>query len=116
LLTIRRDLVRQNGKTVIKDTETHQMRIVNLDPDRRDPDRPQTARRTTARGKWTTLTDDTFVFLIRRLAQPRNFPEQLVSYTRRYLAVGGARGGDVFHFTQKQHRRRQLAASLSPPQ
>jgi integrase len=33
LLTIRRNLVRQNGKTVIKDAKTHQMRIVNLDPD-----------------------------------------------------------------------------------
>ncbi len=33
LLTIRRNLVRQNGKTIIKDTKTHQMRIVNLDPD-----------------------------------------------------------------------------------
>lgn len=33
LLTIRRNLVRQNGKTITKDTKTHQMRIVSLDPD-----------------------------------------------------------------------------------
>lgn len=33
LLTIRRNLVRQNGMTVIKDTKTHRMRIANLDPE-----------------------------------------------------------------------------------
>jgi integrase len=33
LLTIRRNLVRQNGKITIKETETHQMRIVSLDLD-----------------------------------------------------------------------------------
>ncbi|MDQ3154117.1 MAG: hypothetical protein M3R63_21160 [Actinomycetota bacterium] len=33
MLTIRRNLVRQNGKAIIKDTKTHQIRIVSLDPD-----------------------------------------------------------------------------------
>jgi integrase len=32
LLTIRRNLVRQNGQIVIKETKTHQMRVVSLDP------------------------------------------------------------------------------------
>jgi integrase len=32
LLTIRRNLVRQNGQIVLKETKTHQMRVVSLDP------------------------------------------------------------------------------------
>ncbi len=63
LLTIRRNVVRQNGKIVIKDTKTHQMRIVSLDPDTitilRDHKR-RVEQRCTEMG--TPLTDDTFVF------------------------------------------------------
>ena len=33
LLTIRRNLVRRNGKTILKDTKTHQMRVIKLDQD-----------------------------------------------------------------------------------
>lgn len=59
LLTIRRNLVRQNGKTITKDTKTHQMRIVSLDPDtitiRRDH-KQRVEQQCEAIG--TTLTDD----------------------------------------------------------
>jgi integrase len=33
LLTIRRSLVRRNGTTILKDTKTHQMRVIKLDQD-----------------------------------------------------------------------------------
>ncbi|MGH3533502.1 MAG: tyrosine-type recombinase/integrase [Pseudonocardiaceae bacterium] len=63
LLTIRRNLVRQNGKTVLKDTKTHQMRIVSLDPDTiailRDH-KQRVEQRCAETG--TTLPDDAFVF------------------------------------------------------
>ena len=33
LVTIRRSLVRRNGTTILKDTKTHQMRVIKLDQD-----------------------------------------------------------------------------------
>ncbi len=33
LLTIRHNLVRRNGTTILKDTKTHQMRVIKLDQD-----------------------------------------------------------------------------------
>lgn len=63
LLTIRRNLVRQKGKTVIKDTKTHQMRIVNLDPETiaiLAAHKERSAHQCAAIG--TTLDDDSFVF------------------------------------------------------
>jgi len=63
LLTIRRNLVRQNGATVIKDTKTHRMRIVNLDP---ETVAILTAHKQRAEQQCaelgTTLDDDSFVF------------------------------------------------------
>ncbi len=63
LLTIRRNLVRQNGKAIIKDTKTHQMRIVSLDP---GTVAILTAHKHRAEqqcaGLGTTLADDGFVF------------------------------------------------------
>jgi len=63
LLTIRRNLVRQDGTTVIKDTKTHQMRIVSLDPDTVAilTDHKRRVEYQCA-GIGTTLTDDAFVF------------------------------------------------------
>ncbi len=63
LLTIRRNLVRQNGKIVIKETKTHQMRVVSLDPDTvaiLTAHKQRAQRCCTEVG--TTLDDDTFVF------------------------------------------------------
>ena len=64
LLTIRRNLVRQNGQRVIKETKTHQMRIVSLDPDTvtiLTGSQQQCAEQQCVE-LGTTLTDDTFVF------------------------------------------------------
>jgi integrase len=63
LLTIRRNLVRQNGQTVVKDTKTHQMRIVNLDPETvaiLTAHKQLAARQCAEIG--TTLDEDSFVF------------------------------------------------------
>ena len=63
LLTIRRNWVRQNGTMTIKDTKTHQRRIVSLDPDTvaiLTAHKQQAQRRCTELG--TTLDDDAFVF------------------------------------------------------
>jgi integrase len=63
LLTIRRNLVRQNGQTVIKATKTHQMRIVNLDPETvaiLTAHKQLAARQCAEIG--TTLDEDSFVF------------------------------------------------------
>jgi integrase len=63
LLTIRRNLVRQNGQITIKETKTHQMRIVSLDPATIAiliAHKQRAQRRCTELG--TTLDDDTFVF------------------------------------------------------
>jgi integrase len=63
LLTIRRNLVRQNGTVVLKETKTHQMRVVSLDPDTvaiLTAHQQQAQRRCTELG--TTLDDDAFVF------------------------------------------------------
>jgi integrase len=63
LLTIRRNLVRQNGKITIKETKTHQMRVVSLDPATvaiLTAHKERAQRRCIELG--TTLDDDTFVF------------------------------------------------------
>jgi integrase len=63
LLTIRRNLVREGGKTIIKDTKTHQMRIVSLDPDTvaiLSDHKQRVEQRCAEIGN--TLTDDSFVF------------------------------------------------------
>jgi integrase len=63
LLTIRRNLVRQNGKAIIKDTKTHQMRIVSLDPGTvaiLTAHKQRTEQQCAGLG--TTLADDGFVF------------------------------------------------------
>ncbi len=63
LLTIRRSLVRRNGKTIIKDTQTHQMRVIKLD---QDTVTILTAHKDRAQRRCaelhTTLDDDAFVF------------------------------------------------------
>lgn len=62
-LTIRRNLVRRNGKIILKDTKTHQMRVIKLDQDTIAilTDHKQRVRRCcTELG--TTLDDDAFVF------------------------------------------------------
>ena len=63
LLTIRRNLVRQNGQIVVKETKTHQMRVVSLDP---GTVAILTAYKQRAQRCCTelgiTLDDDTFVF------------------------------------------------------
>jgi integrase len=64
LLTIRRNLVRQNGKITIKETKTHQMRIVSLDPATiaiLTSHKQRAQRRCTELG--TTLDDDLRVLL-----------------------------------------------------
>ncbi len=63
LLTIRRNLVRQNGKALLKETKTHQMRIVSLDPDTiaiLTVHKQSAQRHCTELG--TTLDEATFVF------------------------------------------------------
>ena len=63
LLTIRRNLVRQNGQIVIKETKTHQMRVVSLDPGTvaiLTAYKQRVQRCCTELG--TTLDDDAFVF------------------------------------------------------
>jgi integrase len=63
LLTIRRSLHHRNGKTFIKDTKTHQMRVIRLDQDTITilTDHKQSAQRRCA-ALGTTLDDDAFVF------------------------------------------------------
>jgi integrase len=63
LLTIRRNLVRQNSTIVIKETKTHQMRVVSLDPATvaiLAAHKQRAQRHCIELG--TTLDDDTFVF------------------------------------------------------
>lgn len=63
LLTIRRSLVRRNGKTILKDTKTHQMRVIKLDHDTvasLTAHKERAQRRCAELG--TTLDDDAFVF------------------------------------------------------
>ncbi|MBV8542396.1 MAG: hypothetical protein JO115_24410 [Pseudonocardiales bacterium] len=62
LLTIRRSLVRRNGKTILKDTKT-QMRVIKLDHDTVSIliDHKECAQRRCAE-LGTTLDDDAFVF------------------------------------------------------
>ncbi|MGH3924658.1 MAG: tyrosine-type recombinase/integrase [Pseudonocardiaceae bacterium] len=63
LLTIRRNLVRRNGKTILKDTKTHQMRVIKLDQDTVTilTAHKERAQRCCAE-LGTTLDDDAFVF------------------------------------------------------
>ena len=63
LLTIRRNLVRRNGETLVKDTKTHQMRIINLDPETVDvlaAQRERAEQRCASLG--VALADDAYVF------------------------------------------------------
>ncbi|MDQ3763525.1 MAG: site-specific integrase [Actinomycetota bacterium] len=63
LLTIRRSLVRRNGKTILKDTKTHQMRVIKLDQDTIGILREHKARAEQRCAELsTTLNDDAFVF------------------------------------------------------
>jgi integrase len=63
LLTIRRSLVRRNCTTILKDTKTHQMRVIKLDQDTitiLSQHRERAEQRCADLD--TTLDDDTFVF------------------------------------------------------
>jgi integrase len=63
LLTIRRSLVRRNGTTILKDTKTHQMRVIKLDQDTitiLSQHRERAEQRCADLD--TALDDDTFVF------------------------------------------------------
>jgi len=63
MLTIRRNLIRHNGKTIVKDTKTHQMRRISLDEatvEILNVHRNRCAGRCTGIG--TVLEDDAFVF------------------------------------------------------
>jgi integrase len=63
LLTIRRNLVRRNGTTILKDTKTHQMRVIKLDHDTvavLTAHKQRAETRCAALG--TTLDNDAFVF------------------------------------------------------
>ena len=63
LLTIRRSLVRHSGKTILKHTKTHQMRMIKLDQGTIDilTEHKDRAQRHCAE-LGTTLDDDAFVF------------------------------------------------------
>lgn len=63
LLTIRRNLVRRNSTTILKDTKTHQMRVIKLDHATvaiLTAHKQRAETRCAALG--TTLDDDAFVF------------------------------------------------------
>jgi integrase len=63
ILTIRRGLVQHNGKTIVKDTKTHQMRRISLDEttvEILNAQRKRCAGRCTGIG--TALDDEAFVF------------------------------------------------------
>jgi integrase len=62
-LTIRRSLVRRNGTTILKDTKTHQMRVIKLDQDTitiLSQHKARAERRCADLG--TALDDDAFMF------------------------------------------------------
>lgn len=117
LLTIRRNLVRQNGKTIIRDTKTHQMRIVNLDP---DTVAILTAHKQRAQQQCTdigtTLTDDAFVFSYAPDHQRHRDPDGV---THRYSKMTAALGIDThlhalrhYSASEMQMSRVALAASF----
>lgn len=109
LLTIRRNLVRQNGKTIIKDTKTHQMRIVSLDPDTsavlRDHKR-RVEQRCAAIG--TTLTDGTFVF---SYVQDRRRPCDPDGITHRYSRMTAGLGLDTRLHALRHYSATELIAA-----
>ncbi|MDQ2879693.1 MAG: site-specific integrase [Actinomycetota bacterium] len=90
LLTIRRNLVRQNGKALLKETKTHQMRIVSLDPDTiaiLTVHKQSAQRHCTELG--TTLDAAAFVFSTHLTTGGTVIPTPLLIGTRGRAGVGG---------------------------
>jgi hypothetical protein len=93
LLTIRRNLVRCNGTAILKDTKTHQMRVIKLDQDTitiLGQHKARAEQRCADLG--TTLDDDAFVFSYapdhRRHCEP-------VAITHRYAKMAADLGIDT---------------------
>ncbi|MGH3900730.1 MAG: tyrosine-type recombinase/integrase [Pseudonocardiaceae bacterium] len=105
LLTIRRNLVRQNGKMAIKDTKTHQMRIVSLDP---DTVAILTAHQERVQGccteLGTTLDDDSFAPDHRRHCDPDGI-------THRYAKMAADLGIDPHLHALRHYSATELIAA-----
>jgi integrase len=118
LLTIRRNLVRQNDKVIIKDTKTHRMRIVSLDPDTvaiLTAHKQRVQRRCTELG--ITLDDDAFVFSYapdhRRHCDPDGITHRYAKKLAQppCLAVRGA--ASLGGYWRNRARRVSTSSSLS---
>ena len=109
LLTIRRNLVRQNGMTVIKDTKTHRMRIVNLDP---ETVAILTAHKQRAEQQCaelgTTLNDGSFVF---SYAPDHRRPCDPDAITHRYSKMTADLGIDTHLHALRHYSATELIAA-----
>jgi integrase len=109
LLTIRRNLVRQNGKITIKETKTHQMRIVSLDPATiaiLTSHKQRAQRSCTELG--TTLDDDTFVFSYAPDHRRHCDPDGI---THRYTKMTADRGIDTHLHALRHYSATELIAA-----
>lgn len=109
LLTIRRNLVRQGGKTIIKDTKTHQMRIVSLDQDTIEilsAHKKRVDQQCTAIKK--PLTDDAFVF---SYAPDHRRPCDPDGVTHRYSRMTAGLGLDTHLHALRHYSATELIAA-----
>ncbi len=109
LLTIRRNLVRQNGQIVVKETKTHQMRVVSLDPGTvaiLTAYKQRVQRCCTELG--TTLDDDTFVFSYAPDHQRHCDPDGI---THRYTKMTADLGIDTHLHALRHYSATELIAA-----
>ncbi|MCA1693708.1 MAG: site-specific integrase [Actinobacteria bacterium] len=109
LLTIRRNLVRQNGKAIIKDTKTHQMRIVSLDPGTvaiLTAHKQRAEQQCAALG--TTLADDGFVFSYAPDHRQQCDPDGI---THRYSRMTAGLGSDTHLHALRHFSATELIAA-----
>jgi integrase len=109
LLTIRRNLVRRNGRTVLKDTKTHQMRVIKLD---QDTVAILAAHKERARARCeeigTTLDDSAFVFSYSPDHRRHCDPDGI---THRYGRMAAALGIDTHLHALRHYSATELLAA-----
>ncbi|MGH3935750.1 MAG: tyrosine-type recombinase/integrase, partial [Pseudonocardiaceae bacterium] len=108
LLTIRRSLRHRDGKTIIKDTKTHQMRVIKLDQDTiaiLKEHKQRVQRRCAELG--TTLDDDAFLFSYAPDHRRHCDPDAI---THRYSKMAAALGIDTHLHALRHYSATELLA------
>ncbi len=108
MLTIRRNLVRRNGKTILKDTKTHQMRVIKLDQDTvaiLTAHKERAQRRCTELG--APLDDDAFVFSYAPDNRRHCDPDAI---THRYAKMTAGLGVDTHLHALRHYSATELLA------